>query len=637
MRRIPRELLIALLIAFVHGLLYVTLVPAWQHYDEPTHAEYAWLIANKTPRPTEADISPNMRRGFARAMAATGFYRDKGGPPDLSAGAPMPNIGYSQLGDRPTYYWLAALPMMAMRGQPIIPQLRAARMVSLLLLLLTVASAWGVAATITPPHILDPLDKERGLRIGETSHPLRWLLPCGMALLPAFVDLMTAVNNDVGAIAMFSLFLWGAMRLLKQRSGLNVAWVALSAIAAAAMKSTALFALPLALLVFVLAFVKGRLRWAVLAAIPAALVVMALFAISTGDPAFWYRNAAQDAPMRCEGETCAGQLRAGQHAFALTAAPDQAAPEMIQLLPLNEVERLQGQTVTLGAWLWSDVTQTMQMPALHFYFYGQPDNPLGASRAVSITPQPAWQTLTMRVPAGVRYGNVTWQPAQISGTVFMDELVLVAGEHPMETPANLAAMPNALRNGSAEQAWPWLRPAVQARITNLFSDPLRYNFLMSPLDSAGAGHYYALAARLLFETFWARFSWAQVAVPPAVFTLLLLFSGISVALTLMTWPRWRRWLRADQAVVMGLALLALWALAVLRGTPLLDVLTFLTVARYAFPAIIPTLLVLLLGWSEVAALLADRPRALRIFALAAAGLGLALAVGSLLTIVRFFV
>lgn len=621
MRRFPRELLVALLIAFVHGLVYVYIVPPWQHYDEPTHAEYAWLIANKTPRPTEADVTPNMRLWFARSMVATGFYIDKGEPPNVNAGAPMPNIGYSQLGDRPTYYWLAALPMMAMRGQAIEAQLRAARLISLLLLLLTVTCAWGVAATIAPQN-----------------HPLRWLLPCGMALLPAFIDLMTAVNNDVGAIAMFSLFLWGAMRFLKQRSWAHAAWVALSAIAAAAMKSTALFALPLALLVFVLAFVRGRLRWAVLATIPVALIVIALVTLRAGDPAFWYRNAAQDAPLRCEGAACSGQLRAGQHAFGFSAAqPAQTAPALLQLIPLSEVTRLQGQTVTLGAWLWTEgPTMTVQMPALHFYFYAQPDAPISASRAVDIGPEPAWHTLTLDVPAGARYGNVTVQPAQISGTVFMDELTLVAGRHPMETPANLAAMPNALRNGSAEQTWPWLQTWAQARVTNLFSDPLRYNFLLSPLDRAGAGHYYDLSAKLLFETFWARFSWAQVAVPPAVFSLLLTFSVLSLALTVLLWPRWRRWLRADQALVLGLALLALWLLTLLRGTPLLDVLTFLNVARYTYPAIIPALVLLLLGWSEVAAALAGKPRALRAFMLTAAGLGLALATASLLAIVSYF-
>lgn len=614
MRRFPRELLIALIIATAHGLIYVFIVPAWQHYDEPTHLEYAWLIANKTARPTDAGIDPEMRRMFAQSMVETGFYRDKGGPPNLGADAPAPNIGYSQLGDRPVYYWLAALPLTVLREQPIEVQLRSARMMSMLLLLLSVVCAWGVAATVSPQN-----------------HPLRWLLPCGMALLPAFVDLMTAVNNDAGAIALFSVFLWGSMRLLKQRSWANAIWVALSAVGAAAMKSTALFALPLALIVFVLAWVPGRLRWVVIAVLPVLLGLAAITTLSTGDPAYWYRNAAQDAPMRCEGAACGGQLSAGQHAFAL-----EPNAELIQLLPLDTVSQLQGQTVTLGAWIWADMTQTVPMPALRFTYYGLPDSPVIASRPVSIGPQPTWQTYTMVVPAGVRYGVITLAPAQTSGMVFLDEVTLVAGDQSNETPANLASKPNAIRNNSAEQGWPWLRPWAQARITNLFADPIRYNFLFSPLDPAGAGRYYQLSAQLLFETFWARFSWAQVAVPPAVFVLLALFTLASVVLTVVTWPRWRRWMRADQAVVMALALIALWALTFMRGTPLLDMLTFLNVARYTYPAIIPALVSLLLGWSEMAVLLAGLPRTLRILKVVAVAATAVLAMVSLLTIVQFF-
>jgi hypothetical protein len=615
MRRFPRELLIALVIAAVHGVLYVFIVPAWQHYDEPTHAEYAWLIANKTPRPTEADVDRDMRFMFARSMAESGFYRDKAGLPNLDkTSAPTPNLGFSQLGDRPTYYWLAALPMIVLRDQPIETQLHGARMVSLLLLLITVTCAWGVAATITP-----------------AGHPLRTSLPLGAALLPAFVDLMTAVNNDAGAIAMFSLFLWGSMRLLRQRTWGNVLWVALSAVLAAAMKSTALLALLLALLVFVLAFVPGRLRWLAVAALPAFALIGALVVFAGGDPAFWYRNATQDTPMRCEGRACGGQLTAGQHAFALTSGA-----ALIQIIPQEDVARLQGGPATLGAWMWADVTQTVQMPRLIFRFYGQPDTPVVASRAVTVGPQPTWHAYTMDAPAGVKYGAVNLQPAQADGQVFMDELVLAAGDRAFDTPANLAASPNAIRNSSAEGGWPWLRPDVQTRLTNLFSDPLFYNFLVSPLDPAGAGHYYTLSARLLFETFWARFSWAQVAVPPAVFTLLAIFTAASVTLTLVTLPRCRRWLRADQAVVMGLALLGLWALAFLRGTPLLEMLTFLNVARYTYPAIIPALLLLLLGWSEVAVMLADRPRALLALKVAGVAAPAVLAGVSLLTVAQFF-
>jgi hypothetical protein len=89
-------------------------------------------------------------------------------------------------------------------------------------------------------------------------------------------------------------------------------------------------------------------------------------------------------------------------------------------------------------------------------------------------------------------------------------------------------------------------------------------------------------------------------------------------------------------VVLSLALLALWALTFMRGTPLLDVLTFLNVARYTYPAIIPALVLLLLGWSELAVMLADKPRAMRALKVAGVAAPAVLAVISLLTVGLFF-
>ena len=44
-----------------------------------------------------------------------------------------------------------------------------------------------------------------------------------VALLPPLVDLMAAVNNDAGAIAAYSLFLWGAVRLIQRNTGARTA------------------------------------------------------------------------------------------------------------------------------------------------------------------------------------------------------------------------------------------------------------------------------------------------------------------------------------------------------------------------------------------------------------------------------
>ncbi len=62
------ELGLVLCVAALQGLLYVFLLPPWQHYDEPTHFEYAWLIANRGHLPTVVDVDPIMRREVAASM-----------------------------------------------------------------------------------------------------------------------------------------------------------------------------------------------------------------------------------------------------------------------------------------------------------------------------------------------------------------------------------------------------------------------------------------------------------------------------------------------------------------------------------------------------------------------------------------
>ena len=62
-----RWLVLALVIALVHGLLYVLLVPPWSHYDEPAHFEYVALIArhSRLPRPDEVDVALRRELGLS--------------------------------------------------------------------------------------------------------------------------------------------------------------------------------------------------------------------------------------------------------------------------------------------------------------------------------------------------------------------------------------------------------------------------------------------------------------------------------------------------------------------------------------------------------------------------------------------
>jgi hypothetical protein len=87
------------------------------------------------------------------------------------------------------------------------------RLVSLVLLLLTLFLTWKIIGEL----------------FGQ-NHPLQWVVPIFMALLPGFLDIMTAASNDVGAVTAFTLFLWVSLRLMKQRfSMVRIMWVVLTA------------------------------------------------------------------------------------------------------------------------------------------------------------------------------------------------------------------------------------------------------------------------------------------------------------------------------------------------------------------------------------------------------------------------
>ncbi|MEA3341401.1 MAG: DUF2142 domain-containing protein, partial [Chloroflexota bacterium] len=238
---------VILFLALLCGAIYLTVVPPWQHYDEPTHFEYAWLIADRGTLPERGDYDQAMRREVAASMLEHDFFRDLNFRTNLLSQDEPVWIGITELHHPPFYYLLVSLPLRLVRHTDITFQLYTARAVSLLLYTLTVWIAGRLVAELAP-----------------AGHPLRWAVPGMMALLPAYTDLMTAVNNDVGATAVFSLFLWGAVRMIVRGvSLLRLVWVAATAALCVWTKNTASVAVLLTPLALILALARGRWnRWA---------------------------------------------------------------------------------------------------------------------------------------------------------------------------------------------------------------------------------------------------------------------------------------------------------------------------------------------------------------------------------------
>ncbi|NJO05245.1 MAG: hypothetical protein HC876_06815 [Chloroflexaceae bacterium] len=155
LRRERLVLVAVLLLAFVQGITYLLLLPPWQHYDEPSHFEYAWLIAHDGYNWQTRDIvrtqpanqqRRNLRLQIRDSMIEHGFYRDIGLP---NLDAQRVSIGFPAFEHPPTYYAVVSIPLRFVAGADFATQLYVARSVSLLCFVLTIGAAIGIMRELT--------------------------------------------------------------------------------------------------------------------------------------------------------------------------------------------------------------------------------------------------------------------------------------------------------------------------------------------------------------------------------------------------------------------------------------------------------------------------------------------------------
>jgi len=218
-------------LALLHGLIYLALVPPWEHYDEPGHFLYAAEIAAGElggRGPSAVSISREVADSMYRHRFLGGAFR-----PDLLQPGSV-RLGEDQGVHPPLYYAVVGAILRPARFLSVEAQLYLARSLSLVLYALTVVAAWRITTVVLP------------------NQPLAQLaIPLMVLLNPAFTDLMTALNNDVLLNFALTVALLGAVLLV--RDGLSPARLLLMLLAlgvAVAVKRTALAAvLPLALAV----------------------------------------------------------------------------------------------------------------------------------------------------------------------------------------------------------------------------------------------------------------------------------------------------------------------------------------------------------------------------------------------------
>jgi hypothetical protein len=583
--------ILILLIGAINGVLFVFLVPPWQHYDEPSNFEYAWLLANLNGGPEYRDFNQAMRREVAASMVEHGFFIGTPLTTNLVSESTPAWIGITQTGDLPFYYHIVAVALSLVKHSDITFQLYVGRFVSLALYLVTIIVAYGIMLQLSP-----------------SGHPLRWMVPISLALHPGYTDIMTSVNNDVGATLVFSVFLYGVIFLIKHGFSLaGLLWVVTTTLLCLFTKKTVILALPLAVLAILFSIFLDKRRSYVWGASIIGGILFLVSTINMGDAASWYRITSQLRPTR----VLSVDAPHGEYAFQIINQPGEPPVNILQVLPLFRVQELRGQTVTLGAWMWADKPTVVQSPEIY-------NGARYVSKPIELGTNPTFLAISTKISENADRIGVALYPLRKNDehevSVFYDAIILVIGEFQTEVIpiiigstgsdglwGNLAYQ-NLLDNSSAEDAWPW--------VSKPFDDAWKHYSNISPswimasiLDWPNTNWYYQPSMENLLRTFWAKFGWGNVLLlgnKPyrnlAIITLAGIF-GAGLAIR-----RRRRSLPWDVLFFLGLALFGVWGATLVRGIDAVVSFsgrTFIPSARYAYPAIIPSLLLLNRGWLEL--------------------------------------
>ncbi|MHB0875270.1 MAG: glycosyltransferase family 39 protein [Anaerolineae bacterium] len=259
-----RVLLALLVLALIHGALYVFLIPPWQHPDEPGHFEHARLIAEEHRLPGIVYVSYDTRREIAISMLEYDFWVIEGKgriAPSLDDQtlAEGPPIGIPALSQPRLYYILGAIWLQPWLPFSVEAQLYALRLLSVLMNLGVIALLW------------------RGAKLLFPAEPYMPLAVCGLVLFePMFTDMMASVNSDVLANLLGAAYFVAVAELFRKGIRWRPGAVVVAALALGLITKTTFVAVA-ATLPFLALLYPWRRRWVrvgvwVLAAIGVALV-----------------------------------------------------------------------------------------------------------------------------------------------------------------------------------------------------------------------------------------------------------------------------------------------------------------------------------------------------------------------------
>jgi len=441
------------------------------------------------------------------------------------------------------------------------------------------------------------------------------MVPLSLALLPGFTDLMTAVNNDSAAVFALSLFLWGSLRLIRNEfSFVNFLWVSCAAALCFFTNNTAMVALLLWPVVIVLALFRHKLRWLAWTLLAICVILVLLFAVETDDARYWYRSTSQEEPTRiASDQTILGDYAIGLNTQA-EVTPKWLVP-LFQPLPTENGRALRNKVVTLGYWMWASQPVEATSPVLK-------TPSLSISQQVLLEQVPRFYTLRATLPDDADHTWVSLDPKPQSEQpvqIYYDGFVLAEGVRPFDDIPEFTSLDgaegqwggqhfvNLLRNGSAEQAGLRINQRVDNFIATFLPDNTHPSLVLTSLmDLSASGFLYEMTAVKLFQTFWGRFGWGHVpllgfiSTSDLAYRVLDIFTLLGILGAIVGGMRRLHRLPWDALSVLGLALLGAWGSTLVRGAIYIGVpRQYIPTARYAYPAIIPTMIVLAFGWLEI--------------------------------------
>lgn len=618
---------IILIIAFINGLLYTFLIPAWWRYDEPGHFEYVWMVLNKSALPSASDVDETFRRNLAVSLDKYRYYEFVTPKLNLDSQEPV-FIGVPQYVNLPLYYWYVSLPLRLLPKADYAIQNYIIRIMTLALMLASLWLTWKIVRKITPQY-----------------HPLRWMAPLFLALLPGFVELMTSISDDAGAVFTFSLFSYFAVRLImdgfRWRDALGLL---VSAGLCLLTKNTVWVSILLIGLVMLFVFFRNHPAWMSWGIIATIFVVGLLLTTRWGDSASWAPTYGADFPTRVRSANAVN----GDYALSFSPQNEKIA----QFLPSSAIRPARGKTVTLGAWMWAEQPIEARLPYL---LISTPDETAiqGSLLPVSLTTQPQFFSVTFQVPDNAGRSWVYLAPFPDSASpnlpqVYYDNLVLVVGElsaPPLKLSGNIVhwdgqELPNLLRNPSAEKAW--FGSALEKHFGVLPIPILNWSATLATIqDIEATGAFLERIRDQLLTTFWAQPAKNYVTLLGGRKTILILYAMTYLALLGFVSAIWRKrkQIHWPASFSLGVFTIILWFQTFIRGSSeLYNPDNFIVpFARYAAPAIAGTALIICAGWQEIFAWL-QKP--VRISSQSGASLFISIMAGlnmfTLLSVINFF-